>query len=159
MIIEKSASAVQALLALPLLASLEPLYPDFQHWYVNTVVPGIALGGDILLIAREGSNVQAIALGKKSGGETKLRCVRVAPARQNAGLGLRLIDRMLEELECSKPHCTVAEELFHAYARPFVNRYGFELSHVAKGAYRPGKLEYAFNGEAPEPEAWTAPGG
>lgn len=46
---------------------------------------------------------------------------------------------MLGALQCDKPHCTVAEELLHTYSRAFVNRYGFSLSAVDKGRYRPGK--------------------
>lgn len=144
--LEKSRSFIEAFMALPMLRSLDGLYPGFESWYINQVVPGVVLGKDILVLAKDGTHVVGIALGKKSAKETKLRCVRLMPAYQQSGLGIKLIDRMLEELECEKPACTVAEELMHTYARPFVNRYGFELSRVDKGRYRPGKLEYAFNG-------------
>ncbi|KWT98009.1 hypothetical protein APY03_0680 [Variovorax sp. WDL1] len=39
----------------------------------------------------------------------------------------------------------MAEEMLHIYSRAFVNRYGFALSAVENGRYRPGRLEYAFN--------------
>ncbi|MNR71768.1 hypothetical protein D3C71_24460 [compost metagenome] len=142
---EQTKSTVEALMALPMLASLDSLYPDFGHWYINTVVPGVVVGTDTLLLAKDQGKVVGVALGKKGTDETKLRCIRVLPEYQNRGTGLRLIDRMLDILECAKPHCTVAEELMHTYSRAFVNRYGFELSRVDKGRYRPGKLEYAFN--------------
>ena len=142
---EKSRSFVEAFMALPLLRSLNELYPGFETWYINQVVPGVVLGKDVLMLAKDGHQVVGIALGKKSAKETKLRCVRVLPEHQQSGVGIRLIDHMLEALECEKPSCTVAEELFHTYSRPFVNRYGFALSSVDKGRYRPGKLEYAFN--------------
>ena len=61
-------------------------------------------------------------------------------------LGITLMDRMLETLECTKPLATVSEEMLHQYSRIFVKRYGFSLDDVAKGAYRPRKLEYYFNG-------------
>lgn len=144
--IERTQDFVQTFLALPLLRSLDAYYPGFEHWYVNTVAPGVVLGKDALLLAWEGHELVGVALGKRTTEETKLRCVRVVPALQNTGLGLRLIDRMLDELECQTPHCTVAEELFHQYSRPFINRYGFELTGVDKGSYRPGRLEYRFNG-------------
>lgn len=133
-------------MALPMLRSLDIFYPGIETWYINQVVPGVVLGRDILVLAKEQGWVVGIALGKKSGREKKLRCVRMLASHQQTGAGIRLIDRMLEELECEKPACTVAEELLHTYARPFVNRYGFELAQVDKGRYRPGKLEYAFNG-------------
>lgn len=142
---ERTNSCVDALLALPLLAGLDVYYPDFQHWYVNRVVPGVVTGNDILVLAKERGAVVGVALGKRGPDEIKLRCVRLLPQFQQTGAGIRLIDNMLEQLECETPHCTVAEELLHTYARAFVNRYGFSLSSVDKGRYRAGKLEYAFN--------------
>lgn len=136
---------VEALGALPFLAGLEPLYPGFQSWYINKVVPGVTLGHDVLLLAEDQQQLVGIALGKANKHETKLRCVRVLPQYQNQGVGLRLIDRMLQALECRRPHCTVAEEMLHTYSRALVNRYGFKLASVDKGRYRPGKLEYTFN--------------
>lgn len=141
----KTRSFTQAMMVLPFLEGLDALYPGFQSWYINQVVPGVVLGKDVLMLARDGGKVAAIALGKRSAHETKLRCVRVAPSHQQSGVGVRLIDHMLEALQCDKPHCTVAEELLHTYSRAFVHRYGFSLSAVDKGRYRPGKLEYAFN--------------
>jgi len=133
-----------AMLALPFLRTLDQYYPNVSDWYINTAVPGIVTGSDKLLIAREGGRMVGIALGKKSAEETKLRCIRVLPEVQNRGVGIKLIDGMLELLEDEHPHCTVAEEMFHLYSRAFVNRYGFKLSGVDKGRYRPGKLEYSF---------------
>lgn len=142
---QQTNSMVQALLAMPLLHSLDRLYPGFQSWYVSTVVPGVVTGRDVLMLAMDGAQVAGIALGKRADDETKLRCVRVLPAYQNTGVGLKLIENMFDALECDKPHCTVAEELMHTYSRAFVNRYGFALSDVSRGRYRRGKLEYAFN--------------
>lgn len=143
--IEQGNSFVQAFQALPLMRSLDDLYPGFEYWYVNTVVPGVVLGRDQLLIAKDAGRIVGVALGKRSEEETKLRCVRVLPEFENRGLGIRLIDRMIDVLECDKPHCTVAEEMLHQYSRAFVQRYGFALTAVDKGRYRRGRLEYAFN--------------
>ncbi len=143
--LERSKSLVSAFSVLPMLRSLDALYPGFDHWYVNTVVPGVVTGDDTLLVAREGARTVGVALGKRQANETKLRCVRVLPEYQASGLGIRLIDRMLEELECDKPACSVAEEMLHSYSRAFVTRYGFSLDDVRKGAYRAGRLEYYFN--------------
>jgi GNAT superfamily N-acetyltransferase len=142
---ERSHSLADAAAALPFLKDLDSLYPGFERWYAGKVVPGLAAGGDILLLAKDAEHVVGVALGKRGADETKLRCIRVLPAYQQTGVGIRLIDRMLDELQCEKPHCTVAEEMLHTYSRAFVSRYGFALSAVDKGRYRPGKLEYAFN--------------
>lgn len=146
MVITPTNSFTEALLALPMLRSLDAYYPEFSHWYVNTVMPGVVTGKDVLLLARaDEGGIAGIALGKRTADETKLRCIRVMPEFQQSGLGIKLIDRMIDELECEKPHCTVAEEMLHQYSRAFVSRYGFALSAVDKGAYRRGKLEYRFN--------------
>lgn len=145
--IEQTTSFVSAFEALPFIASLNQYYPDIDYWYVNKVVPGLILGNDKLLIARDSANnIAGLALGKKSDDESKLRCVRVHPDHQSVGLGIRLIDQMLELIETREPGVTVSEEMIHLYSRAFVNRYGFKLSDVSKGRYRVGKLEYGFNG-------------
>lgn len=141
--IESTKSFVEAMNVLPMIKSLDEFYPDLSYWYVNTVVPGLVLGKDVLLLAKKAGRNVGIALGK-NGEEKKLRCVRVIPQFQNTGVGLKLIERMFDELETEKPHCTVAEEMLGLYSRAFVNRYGFELNSVDR-RYRPGKLEYAFN--------------
>lgn len=144
--IESTTSFVEAFSVLPFIQSLNQYYPDIEYWYVNKVVPGLVVGNDKLLIARDHGRIAGIALGKKGEDESKLRCVRVHPDHQNGGLGIRLIDNMLDLIGERKPGVTVSEEMFHLYSRPFINRYGFELSAVDKGRYRRGKLEYGFNG-------------
>ena len=99
-----------------------------------------------MLIARDKDVIAGIALGKVGAEESKLRCVRVNPDHQNGGLGVRLIDRMLDMIQERKPGVTVSEEMINLYSRTFVKRYGFELTDVTKGRYRRGKLEYGFNG-------------
>lgn len=145
--LETTTSFVPAFSALPFIKSLNQYYPDIEYWYVNKVIPGLTLGNDKLIVARdEHFNIAGIALGKLSDAEAKLRCVRVHPDHQNGGLGIRLIDNMLELIGERKPGVTVSEEMINLYSRAFVKRYGFELSDVSKGRYRRGKLEYGFNG-------------
>lgn len=141
--IEKTNSFVEAFNCLPMLKTLDEFYPDLSYWYVNTVVPGLVLGNDVLLLAKEAGRTVGLALGK-NGDEKKLRCVRVLPEFQNTGFGLRLIEQMFDELQTDKPHCSVAEEMLGLYSRAFVNRYGFELNRVDR-TYRRGRLEYYFN--------------
>lgn len=144
--LDTTTSFVEAFSVLPFIQSLNQYYPDIEYWYVNKVVPGLVVGNDKLLIARENGVIAGIALGKADEQEAKLRCVRVHPDHQNGGLGIRLIDNMLDLIGSRKPGVTVSEEMFHLYSRPFIKRYGFELSDVTKGRYRRGKLEYGFNG-------------
>ncbi|WP_144106682.1 GNAT family N-acetyltransferase [Paraburkholderia sp. BCC1886] len=141
----RSHAFVDAVRAKTLLDSLSVYYPEFEYWYVNQCMPGIVTGNDVLVVAEAHHQLIGVGLGKARDGETKLRCIRVAPPYQSRGIGLRLVDRMLRELDHDKPHCTVCEEMFHSYSAPFINRYGFDLSQVSKHLYRRGKLEYVFN--------------
>lgn len=144
--LESSVSFGTAFSVLPFIQSLDQYYPNVSYWFVNKVIPGLSLGSDKLLIAREDGVIVGVALGKLEDGESKLRCVRVSPDYHGSGLGIRLMDGMLELLEDGKPAATVSEEMMHLYSRTFVRRYGFSLTDVTKGRYRRGKLEYAFNG-------------
>ena len=78
--------------------------------------------------------------------EKKLCALRVNDKFKNRGYGLYMLDESLKRLEVDKPLCSVSEEMINEYSRIFVNRYDFDLSHVYKGLYRKGKLEYEFNG-------------
>ena len=142
--IERSKDVAEALLAMPFLTDLDRFYPDIQHWYINRVLPGVCTGHDVLLLARDGHRLCGMAIGK-TGEETKLRCVRVNRKLAGQGTGVRLIDRMIIELQCENPSATVAEELLHDYSRIFVRRYGWRLSDVVKNEYRRSKLEYHWN--------------
>lgn len=137
----------EAFIARQQLMSLETLYPGFDTWFVNRVIPGIVAGADPMFIAEDAGSLVGIAIGK-IGTQPKLRCVRVLPPYQNRGIGLHLIDRTLARLGADSPITTVAEEMVMTWARILTNRYGFALTHVHKGLYRPGKLEFVYNDTA-----------
>lgn len=141
-----SRSLIDAMTVFPFLKDLDRYYPDIGDWYVNKVIPGIVQGRDGLIIAKENEIPIGVALYKSRMDEKKLRCIRVLPSHKNRGIGLHLIDRSLKEMRCDRPVISVAEELIHDYSRILINRYGFNISHVYRGIYRPSKLEYEFNG-------------
>lgn len=142
---ENTKKLTDAIIVKGILESLENYYPDFRYWYVNKCMPGIIVGQDKLIVAREHGKIIGVALGKKNEDEIKLRCIRVMPEYQNRGIGLHLIEKMLKELDCDKPTCTVSEEMLHQFSRAFINLFKFDLTHVEKGLYRENKLEYIFN--------------
>lgn len=152
--IHRTQRLIDAFRAWSLLEPMTCYYPDLADWYWNKVVPGFVTGNGMLLIAEQtagpGNAVAGVALGRKAGDghdETKLQCLRVAPEDQRHGLGVRLFERAFEELDSDRPFISVSEEMFHDYARLLVNRFGFVLTRVEKSLYRPGKLEYQFNGD------------
>lgn len=142
---ERANRLVDTLNASRLLDGLDALYPEFSYWFTNKVMPGLIVGKDIMMLAKDKHQVIGVALGKRNAHETKLRCVRVLPEYQHRGTGIHLVEKMLVQLNDDKPSCTVAEEMFHQFSRPFINLFDFDLTKVEKGMYRPGKLEYVFN--------------
>lgn len=142
---QESNNMVEAFIALNMLRHLNDYYPDFEFWFVNKVIPGMVTGKDIMIVAKEHEQIIGVSFVKKTEQEKKLRCVRVLPEYQNKGLGIHLIEKSLKVLDSDKPSCSVSEEMFHDFSRPFINLFNFDLSHVSKGTYRKNKLEYFFN--------------
>lgn len=132
----------------PEIASIENCYPDFRKWYFAKAVPDLGNGKGRMVIAEQDSQVVGVALGKRDGAERKLRCLRVDPRFRNNGVGTHLIERIMRELDTDAPLVTVSEEMLHDLSRMMVNVFGFRLTSVDRGTYRPGKLEYVFNGIA-----------
>lgn len=145
-LLDSNPSFITAFNVLPFIQSLNQYYPEIEHWYINKVIPGMMTGNDKIIVAMDNGHIAGLALGKLDHEESKLRCIRVHPDYQHNGLGIRLIDNMLELIEDDKPKVTVSEEMLHLYSRAFISRYNFNLTTVDKGRYRKGKLEYGFNG-------------
>lgn len=128
-----------------LLKPISKLYPDFNDWYWNKVVPGIIIGNDKIILAEKNSEIIGVSI-IKNGDEKKLRALRIIDKYQSQGYGMYLIDESLRQLNTDKPLVSVAEEMINEYSRAFINRYNFNMTHVYKDLYRKGHLEYEFNG-------------
>ena len=102
-----------------------------------------------MMIAEDADQIIGMCMGRfdTCGGGTKLRCIRVLEDYQKRGVGIHLIDKMLKLIEDDKPLCTVPEPMLHDLSRIMVNYFDFDLTEVIKGLYKPGVLEYVFNGE------------
>ena len=131
--------------AYELTSGIDTFYPDFKDWFWNKVVPSTITGDSEIILAEEHDQVIGIAM-VKQGQTPKIRCLRVRTEYAGRGVGIHLIDRSLKLLDCDKPEVTVPEEKIHELSRILVNRFSFDLKHVDRGLYRPGKLEYQFNG-------------
>lgn len=138
-------SLLEGLSVLPMLQHLNNDYPGFSDWFVNTSLPDVVTGNSTMLLAENGSEIVGVGLVKNED-QKKIRCIRVLPHWQRRGIGIHLIERCLRILDCDRPLVTVSEGMINDFARPLVNHFDFKLNHVAKGLYRPGKLEYVFNG-------------
>lgn len=143
----QGSSLTELMLAHQVLRGIDAYYPEFDDWFINKCMPAVSSGKDRMILAEDHQRIVGVALVKNGEDEKKLRCVRVLPEYNGKGVAIHLIDRALRTLDCDKPATSVPEELLHAWSRILVNRFNFDLGHVAKGLYRPGHLEYFFNGE------------
>ncbi len=126
---------------------IDAYYPDFNDWFWNKVVPSTVTGDSEIILAEEHDQIIGVAMVKR-GDDPKIRCLRVHSDYTGRGVGIHLIDKSLHLLDHDKPMVTVPEEKIHELSRIMVNRFAFDLRHVDRGLYRPGKLEYQFNGQA-----------
>ncbi|MDI6976106.1 GNAT family N-acetyltransferase [Serratia sp. Se-RSBMAAmG] len=136
---------------LPTLATLNDIYPDISHWYFNKVIPRVLLGEDAVIIVKNTSGQMAgFAIAKKTESESKLCCLYILPEFRGQGYVIPLIENVIEELDNDYPHCSVSEDLFHAYSKIFINYFRWRLDEVVSNVYKKGKLEYFFNGKRKE---------
>ena len=134
-----------------LLSNLELDYPSFNSWFWNKVIPNLNesslfdIGTKIILLENK-QELVGVSIIKRSINENKLCALRVIDKHQSKGLGIRLLDKSLKELNCDKPLCSVSQTMVNDYSRIFINRYNFDLTYVYKDLYKKQKLEYEVNG-------------
>lgn len=128
------------------LLDLSALYPGFEAWYSEKVVPGILGGERSLLIEMRNDNLAGIAITKNDGLEKKLCCLRVLPEYENTtGIGVRLFERSMEELSTRQPLLSVSNDRVHDFEKIFLY-FGFKKSWEYPDLYRPKKVELSYNG-------------
>lgn len=132
--------------ALPMLSDMIRFYPGFDRWYHDKVMVDLAVGTGPMVAATFEGEIVGIGLGKRGADETKIRCVFVRPDWRRVGIGRRLFREVARMVGREHPSFTVCEELFRAASPMLLNDLGHVVTSVLVGAYRPGKLEYVFNG-------------
>lgn len=140
----------EASMLLPLiqeeLIDLSLFYPGFQKWYESKVIPGLYSGERTLLLEMRNNHLAGIAILKNDGDEKKLCCLRIMDEFQNkGGIGLKLFERSMQELETRYPLLSVGEEKLDHFIKIF-HHFGFKKSWEYPEYYRPRKTEISFNG-------------
>jgi len=126
------------------LAHLEEMYPGFGQWYWTKVASGLRDGSRRIFV--EGNNeITGVVIAKRSRAERKLCTVWIAPQFAGQGLGTRLMRNAMSWLGTTRPLITVPEERLAEF-QPSFTRWRFSLHQVADSLYRPGHLEYIYNG-------------
>lgn len=126
------------------LKEAELLYPNFQKWFYNKVIPDVLEDKRKILLEIRNNEIAGIAIVKNTPEEKKLCTLRVTDKYQNKGIGLKLFERAFVELNTSKPFLTVSEEKYKEFEKIF-KYYGFKLTNQIKDYYRKGKSELFFN--------------
>ena len=124
---------------------LSPQYPGIDHWFHDKVMIGELKGTRRIFAMELGGRLAAVTIAKNEDGERKLCCVRVRPDLEGRGFGIRLMERAMDWMGTDRPLATVSEEKLPQFERIF-ERYGFQNTGAETGIYRPGKIEYIFNG-------------
>lgn len=122
---------------------LSDAYPNIGQWYMGKVVPGWGVTRHVTIIRRHG-DIAALGIAKDEHGEKKICTVRVAPVYEGRGMGIRVMDQLMEWLNTDAPLATVSEEKMPDFDKIFT-KYGFQLTSVVNGLYRPNSIEYMFN--------------
>ncbi|WP_155741686.1 GNAT family N-acetyltransferase [Burkholderia territorii] len=127
------------------LEAVSSYYPDFGRWYAGKVTPGLYSGERKVLFREISGTLAAVAIVKDASEEKKLCCLRVMPAFQGSGLGIKMFEEAFELLETNRPLLTVAEEKLPQFERVF-DYFNFERGGKYLDFYRKNKAEYSFNG-------------
>lgn len=135
------------------MAFLRGSYPDFDQWLLRKVIPGIYSGERTALVELRGSSVAGLLIVKHSHAERKLCTLRVRPAFESKGLGVRLFETAFDLLGTDRPLLSVSEPTVPKFSRLF-SHFGFSKEAVYGGRYLQHVDEFSYNGFL-EPE-WTS---
>lgn len=128
-----------------LVSNFAVYYPEIDGWFTSKVLPGLASGSRKILVDLDHGQLNALSILKKSEAEKKICTFWVAPRARGCGVGRRLLTSSMTWLECDNPLLTVPEQEIEGF-RGLLSKTGFQLSQCVHGAYRPGSVEYVFNG-------------
>ncbi len=126
------------------LIAVSALYPGFVQWYESKVEPGLLSGERKILIRASGRRLAGLAVLKLTQ-ERKLCCLRVLPAFEGSGIGVRLFRDAFEILGTEHPLLSVSNERLPVFERIF-DYFGFRVGAEYVDLYRQDSLEYSFNG-------------
>lgn len=121
-------------------------YPGFRSWYYGKVVPGVERGDRAIFIVGSETAVLGAAIAKRSAKERKLCTLWVEKNARGEGVAGALVDTSFRWLGTSSPLFTIPEERMVEF-RGLLNRWRCSITQREIGIYRPGKIEFVFNGQ------------
>lgn len=124
---------------------LELSYPAFKQWYFNTVIPGIMNGTRAIIIEWRNGKMAGLSIIKDTVIEKKICTIYVSPEFQRKGLGIKLFEKSMCELNTDRPLLSVSEDRLYLFDKMF-NHFGYHFTSEYNGLYLPNKSEFSFNG-------------
>ncbi|WP_082640630.1 GNAT family N-acetyltransferase [Aureimonas sp. N4] len=126
-------------------AGVAGIYPDFQRWFFNKVVPGLHTGERCIFPWSINGHLAGVAICKRTPVEQKLCTLWVSPNHRTRGVAAMLARDAFAWLGSTRPLFTVPEERFADF-EGLVEGWKFPKPMVYDGLYRTGRIEYVFNG-------------
>lgn len=136
------------------ISDLSEVYPNFDEWFFNVVIPDLKLRNGVREIIFSLTNLHGnstpvlsgIAILKKTDNEKKICTIRVHEHFRNLGIGSELFEKCFDFLETRKPVISISENSMEMFKK-HIEDFDFELTHELNGYYVAGVTEYVFNGD------------
>jgi hypothetical protein len=128
-------------------AGVSELYPDFQPWFFNRVVPGLYSNERRIITVELEGELAGVAICKCNGLERKLCTLWVPQMLRVRGVASELGRRAFDWLDTDRPLFTIPEERFLEF-ESLVRAWGFTMPTVYPNLYRRGRTEYVYNGSS-----------
>lgn len=133
--------------AMPVLASVSHLYPNFDAWLTFRFSRGLGSGERKAIIAHDGNNVLGVSLLKLTAEENKICTLIVSEnarcACSDMKVGTKLMKRSLELVNSGDVLITVCSER-HQELTPLLHNFSFEKTNEIKNFYRSGSSEFFY---------------
>lgn len=134
------------------LVDLKESYPRFDEWFHNTVYPELTEYPEqreiIIVISALGKKkiLTGIAILKKTATERKICTIRIHENFRGQGIGTMLFEECFKFLETRLPIITISENREADFAK-HIQKFGFIKTQSLKDLYKPGCVEFIYNGE------------
>ncbi|MER9107680.1 hypothetical protein NKH95_27610 [Mesorhizobium sp. M0848] len=126
------------------LSSVNSFYPGFSQWFRGRVIGEIDGPARRIFVSRDQCSINGVAIAKR-GAEAKLCTLWVSPIGRHSGVARSLASDVFDWIGTEKPLFTVPEERLDEF-RGLLRLWDFGQPQRMLGYYRPGKIEYIFNG-------------
>lgn len=124
-------------------------YPEYKKWYFTKQLPVTVNSNErnILFVRNPGDDNEIISIAflKKDDDEKKICTLYVSYKYRGLGIGKAIVEESMRWLETTKPLITFADYKLEMF-KPFIDRYGWELTEIVSGVYNDNSLELCFNG-------------